>query len=257
MRVYSERDIHLALDGELPADDRLGYEKWLATNPDMQTLVERYEGDQGLLKEALDPLLLEPVPERLARLAGSPAGETVYSNWRYLRYAAAGVALFVLGGLASYVAGPQLSPNSSTLAQLADGAMQAHMIYSGEKEHVVEVSADQRDHLQGWLSNGIGIKLVAPDLRNQGYELVGGRLLPAGKGTAAQLMYQDPTGSRVSIYVMRDKTAADSGYKVMEDGNIRTVYWLDSGYACAVTGSAPEKTLQAIAEVTYDQAEHI
>ena len=35
-RDFNERDIHLALDGELPEDDRAAYEAWLSAHPDMK-----------------------------------------------------------------------------------------------------------------------------------------------------------------------------------------------------------------------------
>ena len=64
---------------------------------------------------------------------------------------------------------------------------------------VVEVGADQKDHLVGWLSKRVGVTLTAPDLESQGFRLIGGRLLPAGTtGMAAQFMYEDATGRRVS-----------------------------------------------------------
>ncbi|HEY5819872.1 MAG TPA: anti-sigma factor [Mesorhizobium sp.] len=250
-RGYSERDIHLALDGELPPDDLAGFERWLAANPDMQALAQRYTQDRQQLVGALEGILAEPVPERLSRLAG--AKPRAGSDSRHLfRYAAA-AALFVAGGLAGYLVAPQFSSATPPLVQMADNAIDAHLIYSNEKLHVVEVGADQRDHLQGWLSKRVGVKLIAPDLKNQGFELVGGRLLPAGKKTAAQFMYQDATGNRVSLYVTRDETGADTGYRVLEERGARALYWLDGGYACAVAGSTPEGTLSAIADATYKQ----
>jgi anti-sigma factor RsiW len=250
-RGFSERDIHLALDGELPPDDRVGFDRWLDAHPDMQALAQRFGDNREQLKAGLDPILDEPVPERLSRMVeASNTGSARGSHlWRY----AAAAALFALGGLAGYFAAPQLSSNTPALVQMADSAIDAHNIYSNEKLHVVEVGADQRDHLQGWLSKRVGVKLVAPDLKNQGFELIGGRLLPSGRKTAAQFMYQDATGNRVSLYVTRDETGADTGYRVLEWNGSRAIYWLDGGYGCAVAGAAPEKLLSAIADATYSQ----
>jgi len=250
-RGYSERDIHLALDGELPPDDRQGFERWLEAHPDMKALAQRYEDDREQLKAGLEPILDERPPERLARVVSSGSSAPFRGN-RYWRYAAA-AALFVVGGLSGYLIAPQLTSNTPAIVQLADRAIDAHNIYSNEKLHVVEVAADQRDHLQGWLSKRVGVKLVAPDLKNQGFELIGGRLLPSGKKTAAQFMYQDATGNRVSLYVTRDETGADTGYRVLEENGSRAIYWLDGGYGCAVAGAAPEKLLSAIADATYSQ----
>lgn len=252
-RSYSERDIHLALDGELPVDDRVGFDRWLDTHPDMRALAQRFAEDRDQLKVELDPILEERVPERLARIV-TATDETIpaRSSPRFWRYAAA-AAIFVAGGLSGYLVTPRLTSNTPALIQMADSAIDAHNIYSSEKLHVVEVGADQQDHLQGWLSKRVGVKLIAPDLKNQGFELVGGRLLPSGKKTAAQFMYQDATGNRVSLYVTRDETGADTGYRVLEENGARAIYWLDGGYGCAVAGAAPEKLLSAIADATYSQ----
>jgi anti-sigma factor RsiW len=250
-RGYSDRDIHLALDGELPADDRQGFDRWLEAHPDMRALAQRFTEDREQLKAELDSILDEQVPERLSRIIAARDGMPAHRNriWRY----AAAAALLAVGGVAGYFAAPRLNANTPALIQMADSAIDAHNIYSNEKLHVVEVGADQRDHLQGWLSKRVGVKLIAPDLKNQGFELIGGRLLPSGKKTAAQFMYQDATGNRVSLYVTRDETGADTGYRMLEENGSRAIYWLDGGYGCAVAGAAPEKLLSAIADATYSQ----
>ena len=35
-RDFTERDIHMALDGELPGEERADYEAWLDANPEMK-----------------------------------------------------------------------------------------------------------------------------------------------------------------------------------------------------------------------------
>ena len=41
-RAYNERDLHMALDGELPAEEARDFEAWLAANPDMQAKSGRF-----------------------------------------------------------------------------------------------------------------------------------------------------------------------------------------------------------------------
>jgi anti-sigma factor RsiW len=136
---------------------------------------------------------------------------------------------------------------------LARNAIIAHRIYSAEKLHVVEVGADQKEHLVGWLSRRVGLTLMAPDLSAQGYELIGGRLLPADGGTAAQFMYQSADGQRVSLYVTSDKGEQDTGFRLYEGDPIRAFYWVDEGYGCAIAGAAPAAKLLAVANLAYRQ----
>jgi anti-sigma factor RsiW len=172
----------------------------------------------------------------------------------FRRYAAAAVVL-AAAGLSGYFIGrhADLNVGPTALRSIAENAVAAHMVYANEKRHVVEVGADQADHLNAWLSNRVGVKLVAPNLTPGGFDLVGGRLLPFGGSTAAQFMYQDPTGNRLSLYVTKDETRQDSGYRLMQAGGADTLYWLDGGYGCALTGNLPEKALTQLADMTYDQ----
>ena len=77
----------------------------------------------------------------------------------------------------------------------------AHIVYSPEVRHPVEVGADQEAHLVAWLSKRLGTPLKVPHLGDLGYTLVGGRLLPGERGPVAQFMYQDGKGQRLTLYV--------------------------------------------------------
>ncbi|MBC7975048.1 MAG: hypothetical protein H7138_08690 [Myxococcales bacterium] len=53
--------------------------------------------------------------------------------------------------------------------------------------HPVEVKA-QEEHLSRWLTRRLNVPVKLFDLWAQGFELVGGRLLPDAEGPSAQLM---------------------------------------------------------------------
>jgi anti-sigma factor RsiW len=163
--------------------------------------------------------------------------------------------ILVVGGIGGFWAGRVASspPGSETGAQIADRAIAAHVIYAAEKLHVVEVGADQKDHLVGWLSKRVGLRLVAPDFTSEGYNLVGGRLLPAAHRTAAQFMYQDESGARISLYVTDDPGRADIGFRFMQEEGARAYYWIDDGYGCAIAGTASEAKLKTLAGLAYRQ----
>ena len=250
-RDFSERDIHLSLDGELPADEVTAFESWLAANPEMNARRDRFLADRDLMRASFAGMIDEPVPAHLTAVVASDRPRKRPLHWRL----AAAAVIVVTGGLTVYLLGmsgwrPSVNPN----AQLADNAIAAHVIYAAEKLHVVEVGADQRDHLVSWLSKRIGIPLVAPDLDAQGYELIGGRLLPAaGERTAAQFMYQDASGNRISVYVTRDPSNKETGFRILEERGARALYWLDDGYGCAITGTAPQEVLLTVANEAYKQ----
>jgi anti-sigma factor RsiW len=60
------------------------------------------------------------------------------------------------------------------------------------------------------LSKRLGRQLVVPDLAVAGFRLMGGRLLPAEDGPAAQFMYENANRDRLTLYLragVGDETA--------------------------------------------------
>ncbi|CDX19016.1 conserved hypothetical protein [Mesorhizobium sp. ORS 3324] len=254
-RDFTERDIHMALDGELPGEERMAYEAWLEANPEMKAKSARYIADRTALRAALAGVMDEPVPARLkAAVLGEAPAKTSAWRSRWWLSAAAAVVLMV-GGFGGYVAGiGGIGRSDDGDEQLAEQAIAAHVIYAGEKRHAVEVPASDKDHLQTWLSNRVGLKLVAPDLVAEGFELVGGRLLPSGEhGKAAMLLYEDAKGERISLFVTAESSATAKGTYAAEAGGPEAVYWLDKGYGCAVVGALPRERLSEVAKSAYGQ----
>lgn len=252
VREFNVNDIHLALDGELSADERDDFERWLEMHPDMQALSERFGRDRATLAAALATVLDEPVPARLTKVAAGDSRPR--PSWgAVVRSAAAAVVLLAIGAAGGYGIGISGMPGETLEERIVGDAIVAHRMYSAEKLHVVEVGADQQDHLIGWLSKRVGTQLVAADFSAEGFTLVGGRLLPLAELPAAQLMYQDQSGNRVSLYIIIDKDGADTGFRRYVEGGSTALYWVEKGYCYAVTGAASDDTLSAIANAAYRQ----
>ncbi|MER8753253.1 anti-sigma factor [Mesorhizobium sp. M1050] len=253
-RDFSERDIHMALDGELPSDERAAYEAWLDANPEMKAKSARFTADRTALQAAFAGVLDEPVPARLRKVVLGEAPVKVAMPRSRWWLAAAAAVLVVAGGLGGYLAGIDgIGLENPAEDRLAEQAIAAHVVFAAEKRHAVEVPASDKDHLETWLSNRVGLKLVAPDLTANGFQLVGGRLLPAGESKAAMLLYEDGKGQRISLFVTAQSAENAKGtYASAEDGP-RAVYWLDKGYGCAVVGSLPREQLAIVAKSAYGQ----
>jgi anti-sigma factor RsiW len=121
---------------------------------------------------------------------------------------------FVVGWIAHgqwQVRGPaSVLARARPVVEFGHQAVVAHVVFSPEVRHPVEVTAAQQDHLVQWLSKRLGRPLKVPDLTGQGYELVGGRLLSGGQGPRAQFMYQNPKGERLTLYVGALEGARDA-----------------------------------------------
>lgn len=157
---------------------------------------------------------------------------------------AVGGHLVATGGLRMEVRGDD---------ELAENAIAAHVTYAADQAHAVEVGASDKRYLESWLSERIGLKLVAPDLTAEGFDLLGGRVTPAGQSTAALLVYKDQTGNQISVYVMAEGEAMRKGTYTPAVGGPTAVYWLDKGYGCAIVGSLPQERLAKVARSAWQQ----
>lgn len=250
---FTERDIHLALDGELPAERLNDFGAWLEANPDMKIKAARFDADRQRLQSALGPVAYEAVPGKLTEaILGNGSDLLGMSSWWRGAIAAGLIVAAAAGGYAVGVTG---GPAGIARASdpVAERAVAAHRIYSAEKLHVVEVGADQKDHLIGWLSKRVGTTLQVPDLAPEGFSLVGGRLLPSGEKVAAQFMYQDYSGNRISLYVTQTAGSDETGFRLFENADARAFYWLDGGFGYAIAGAVPEATMEAVARAAYRQ----
>lgn len=251
-RLYSERDIHLALDGELPEDERAAFQAWLEANPDMKARSQRYATDNAVLRGIFDGVLDEPVPSRLeSAVNGDPPSRKPAASQRR-RMAAAAAVLLLLGGLGGYFLGAG-GADSESDDRVAELAISAHQTFAADQTRPVEVDGSDKAYLTDWLSKRTGLKLVAPDLSSEGFHLLGGRLVPAGASTAALMLYADDKGNRISVYVTTEGTERTKGTYVLEGGGPKAIYWQDKGYGCAIVGTLPPDVLSAVAEDAYRQ----
>ncbi|MDW6021212.1 anti-sigma factor [Mesorhizobium sp. BAC0120] len=246
-------DIHLALDGELPDDDRAEFERWLESHPDMKAQSARFERDGAILAAALAPILDEPVPSRLTKLASGEVKPR--RSWTIsLRNAAAAAVVFVAGGIAGYFIASSGSFNEEDLAdRLAENAIGAYVTFTASLPHAVDVGADDRAYLEGWLSKRTGLKIIAPDLAASGFELLGGRILPSGENIAALLVYKDKSGNQLSIYMVGEGGEKAKGTYTPEEGGPTAIYWMNKGFGCAIVGSLPRGQLAEVARNAWRQ----
>ena len=254
----SENDLHAYVDNQLDPAKRDDLEQWLAENPEQAKKVSHWQKQQQAIQQAFASELAEPIPEHLKQAARRPTPK----NTAWLRVAAS-VAWMTVGGVIGFNlqgADSQDSPHPiasytpTTIQPWAQQAALAHVVYTPEVRHPVEVGADQEAHLVKWLSKRLGTQLRIPQLINRGYYLVGGRLLPGDKGPVAHFMYENNTGNRLTLYVRHDaKENRETAFNYTQTNNVSVFYWVDRNLGYALTGELPRKQLLDLAELTYDQ----
>lgn len=207
-----------------------------------------YAEQNKLLHRAFDGVLTEPIPARMY-LKRPP----------WLDYARA--ASFIAVGIAIGLAAPMLrqapaQPQLVFNAPLPIRAARAHLVYAPEVRHPVEVDAKDQEHLVKWLSKRLDTPLKIPLLSGEGFELLGGRLLPGNDGPVAQFMYQEASGKRLTLYVTRPHQGDTlTAFRFAQEGPVSVFYWIDRECGYALSGEIDKPTLSRVATAVYKQLE--
>lgn len=240
----TDADLHAYVDGALEPARRREVEAWLAANPEATASVHRYREINDELRALYDPVLKEPLPPRLqVRSRRAP--------WAAVAASAVSV---VVGAAIGWFAKPasELLVAPGIEQQLVRPAAFSHRVYTSERLHPVEVRADQEQHLNQWLSRRLDADLKAPSLASQGYLLVGGRLLPSSDRMAAQFMYENAQGARLTLYVRRGVWQnRERGFHYAESADANTFYWVDGPLGYALSGNIPRTELLTLSEAVY------
>lgn len=243
----TDADLHAYLDGQLSEARRQQVEAWLKDYPDKLRELKEYQLIDRELQNLLEPVLKEPIPEALR----------IQPRKRFYNRVATAAGILFAGVLIGWQ-GNSLMMAENQHQQLRNHLLQpatfAHVVYTTEKKHPVEVRAEQEQHLINWLSKRLKSRIKAPNLSQHGYQLVGGRLLPSTNRMAAQFMYQDKAGTRVTLYVRRiNNSKADAMFQFTRDKQLNTFYWIEGSLGYALSGELDKAVLMAMAKTTYQQ----
>jgi anti-sigma factor RsiW len=267
-RPVTDDELHALLDGRLDAAARDALQARVDADPQATSTLAAWRSQQLALRALHSQVLDEPVPSALVQAARQTAAarQQVSQWWRWGGMAAGVVLAFGMGWLSRGQL-PSGAGASATMAgvqparEFARQASVAHAVFSPEVRHPVEVAAAQQEHLVQWLSKRLGRPLKVPTLAAQGYDLVGGRLLPGDGGARAQFMFQNSSGERVTLYVgavnakAGDTAAKETAFSFSADGPVPGFYWVDQGFGYALAGKMPREALVKLADAVYKQLE--
>jgi len=242
--AVSELDLHAYVDGRLSEERRAEVEAYLTASAQESERVRAYQEQNEILHTLFDSVLDEPIP---------PKWRSSRRHWSFpLRPVAAASVCIIVGGLLGWALRGEYAGRSAKRVDFARQAAMAHAVYTPEVRHPVEVSAQQEEHLIGWLSKRLGAPLKAPHLLDLGYELVGGRLLPGDQGPVAQFMYQDKNGQRLTLYIKTDaSTERETAFRFSQEGTVGVFYWIDRQLSYALSGELRKTELLQVADAIY------
>jgi anti-sigma factor RsiW len=264
----TEQELQAYVDDLLPAARRAEIEAYLQARPAEAERIAAYREQNRALHALFDPVLQQPTPRHLT-LPASPAPAAnlglFAAHWRQL---AACAVLALCSGIGGWLLHAATAQNGYTAMAAANGAYIhgddelarhaaiAHVTFSPEAKHPVEVGIDQEAHLVAWLSKRLGTSLRPPKLGALGYDLIGGRLLPGDDGPVAQFMYQDNAGARLTLYVSTEQDSKhETAFRFSQEGGVSVFYWIDGKFGYALSAAMPKAVLGHIADAVYRQLE--
>ena len=251
-----EDDLQARIDGRLPPERAEMVDMYLAAHPEERERWSQYAEQREALRAAFGAQPGGPIPTRLQ--VSHLLAQRRQRRHRQLARIAAAVALLILGGVGGWTARdllPSLTSSASAILASAvfDDAIAAHRTFSVETRHPVEVGANEEAHLVQWLSKRLGHRLIAPDLTTLGFQLMGGRLLPADGGPAALFMYENGKGTRLTCYYLSANVGGETEFKYREQNGTSAFYWVEDGLAYAIAANTDRDLLLKVAEIIYQQ----
>ncbi len=253
-------DLHAYADGQLARERMAAVEATLARDPALAARVAEIRTQNAALRDALDPLLAEPLPGRLLAAATPPAsGAAAARRWLMPVFAAA--ATLVLGlGIGWYGRGTVLE-EAGTPTTFARQAAFTHALYAADARRPVEVWANEEKSLATWLTKRLGHPMHVPDLNGLGFALVGGRLVAGNEKPTGLYMYENADKQRLTLQIRKDTKHigapvsgnVDTAFRYAVENGVGVFYWIDNDCGYALSGNLDRGQLLTVARVVYGQ----
>ncbi|WP_290647587.1 hypothetical protein [Aquisalimonas sp.] len=262
--------------GELDEQARQEVERQLAQSPEDQARVRAYQLQSDALYRAYEPVLDEPIPDRLLAVL-TPTERADVKPLRSSRSRsrvifsgamAASLALAV-GGLAGWlVRGHLIEQEAQELAMaiFLDEAFSSYSLYAADDSPWRNAGAQDDPSAFGqWFQEEWELEVAVPDLSEAGYTFVGGRALPESRGSTGQVVYEDADGNMIALYFqyaqddapIRVARGGREGSLFEYEDDVFAYYWAAaSGQAnYAVLGRLGSDDLTALGEKLVGQVD--
>lgn len=252
-RPVTEEDLHAYVDGLLPPDRQAEVAHYLDQQPDLADRVAAYTAQREGLRSALAPLAAEPIPPHLDLqfLVQQRLSER-HGAWR----AAAAVLLaFLVGGAGGWALHGRIGMEPSALTELAQDAVANHVVYTADRRRPTELGAEQRQDLARWVSNRLNHVVAPPDMSDEGFHYMGGRLAATPQGPAGLFMYQDAQGVRLTVFVLPMRGADHANMRDVDVDGMMGCAWIDKGIGYTVVAPVPAAELRKLADHVRRQIE--
>jgi len=244
------------VDGELCSEQLEEVEQFLGMNEEARRKVTRFREMTALLRTTCaEQRFLPPPPAFMALAAPRKPTQaksqwlrhTLAKPWMRMALAASLLLLAFTGGLYMPNGKPGQPPSlTDARTEMLNEIAEYHIVYARETEHLVEVPAERKSHIEEWLGARLKREIDIPDLMRQGLEFAGARMLVLEGNPVAQLIYTRESGAPIGLCI----TFGEMDYRpfaVEKHHGINVGHWTENGYTYVIVGAMPKDGIWHIA----------
>jgi len=254
-----EEALQAYVDGQLDGRHRAALEAYLAGRPDEAARLAAYR-KQNIGLHALFDLpatkmrASEATPRHLKALAAQLDAQLRASKSPktrrpiILRRLAASIVVMLSAGTAGWLALDQVTGGNDALVNLTRQATEAPLQPATANQASTAPAGEHQ--IVAWLAAQPGdVPTTVPDLEALGFRLSGERLVTTADGRpAAQLLYSDETGQRITLTMRSGGKAGQTSFTFARDGEAARFFWQDAHMAYSLAGTMAQEKLLQIAE---------
>lgn len=249
----AEDELHAYVDGLLPPDDRGRVESYLSAFPHERERIEAYRRQNVHLHRLFDWYMRRPDQGDFDSLAGRYARRVQQSRRLGTGFRAAALAGIVLvSGSFGWMGHSWFGAAERARGQFIQQAVEAHFLSrsgSGSTDRFAAVGYGARDILAWMASSYEAMPRQAPDFRDAGFDLVGGRVIPTGYGPAVQFLYVDESGRRVTLFMGRSRSGSGNVQTLVGDEKLVMIHRQKAGLGYSLIGNEERATMFAMARI--------
>ncbi len=252
-----DEDLHALVDGQLDPARLTEVLSWLQAHPDDAARVAQWQRQRLQLRQLHRSLETGAIPASMTRTVLRDATQR-RPIWQQAVAAVLLLSLGLMSGRLWSTANHEITVAAGEPRFVRDAVI-AHAVFVPEVRHPVEVTASDEAHLVQWLTRRLGAPVKAPVLLDDGFRLLGGRLLPGIEAPRAQFMYEDAKGRRLTLYVtVLDKnkttTPQEAAFRSVHEGSVESFYWVEGRLGYALNANdMPAAEMMVLAREVYRQ----
>ncbi|UXM96514.1 anti-sigma factor (plasmid) [Bartonella sp. HY329] len=264
MPPITEDDLQAFIDNRLDGARQAEVTDYLAKHNDMAETIANYRQETAALRQALAPIIEEPIPSALnlrsiikERASHNDNKRLRVTGWHLAHWGghwgghwskiAAAIFFIAIGTFSGWTMRGMQMADKSDLPNLSRMAAVSYNIFAPGKTTLGTINAAQKQELASLVSNTTGHPFNIPDLSDTGYYFTGGQMVPTVQGAAVLFMYSNENGNRLAILTRPMPREKVSNMEAVSMDNIHGYMWADAGLGYSVVSELNPQILHPLA----------